>query len=299
MPNPFAAAKTQSVIHWFPGHMNKARRELAERLRKSDLVIELLDARAPRASSNPLLERLRGALPCLKLLTKADLADPVVTDLWVEEFASRGITARAVTTTQRGLGSRIGRLSRSLCPTRVRPGFPVRAMIVGIPNVGKSTLFNTLLGKRKANVEDRPAVTRHQQQAEVGSELVIVDTPGLLWPKLEDQRAAHCLCALGSLGEAAFDPVLVARFALRVLGERYPEALSARYGELELDAGGTPLLERIGRRRGCLVQGGDVDATRAAAIVLGELREGRLGRISLEVPSDHAGDAAQDHLSAE
>lgn len=286
MPNPFAASKTQSVIHWFPGHMNKARRELGERLGKSDLVIELLDARAPRASKNPMLERLRGALPCLKLLTKADLADPVVTELWLRELVSEGTLALAVTTSDRGLGDRLARLSRQLCPDRPRPGFPVRALIVGIPNVGKSTLFNTLLGKRKANVENRPAVTRRQQHAEVGPGLFIVDTPGLLWPKLEDQRGAACLCALGSLGEAAFEPVVVARFALTVLVERYPEAVSARYGMANLDDPSGALLDRIGKKRGCLVRGGEVDLGKAAAIVLGDLREGRLGRISLELPSD-------------
>lgn len=281
--------KTQSVIHWFPGHMNKAKRELSERLRRSDLVIELLDARAPRASANPMLERLRGPLPCLKLLTKADLADPDVTALWRQELAALGAPAEPVTTTEKGLGPRIARQCRKLCPDRARPGFPVRALIVGIPNVGKSTLFNALVGKRKANVENRPAVTRRQQHAEVGPDLFIVDTPGLLWPRLENQRGAQCLCALGSLGEAAFDPVLVARFVLRHLHERYPHALSGRYG-IAPDLDPATALERIGDRRGCLVRGGGIDLGKAAAIVLGELRDGRIGRVSLELPSDYAND---------
>lgn len=276
--------------------MNKARRELKDRVRNSDLVIELIDARAPRASSNPMLEQLRGGLPCLRLITKADLADPQVTTRWLQALTAAGSRAEAVSSSERGLGARLSREAQKLCPQRGRPGFPVRAMIVGIPNVGKSTLFNTLLGKRKANVEDRPAVTRQQQHATVSNELVIVDTPGVLWPKLENQRGAACLAALGSIGEGAFEPILIARFLLEVVRDRYPEALGIRFGMKDLSGNGESLLERVGRVRGCLQRGGLIDETKAAGIVLGELRDGRLGKVSLETPDDYV-ETETDHLS--
>jgi ribosome biogenesis GTPase A len=279
--------KNQSVINWFPGHMNKAKRELKERISNSDVVIELLDARAPRASSNPMLEQLRGRLPCLKLITKADLADPQMTALWRQELSGEGTRAEAVTSSDRGLAQKLTREALALCPNRGRPGFPVRAMIAGIPNVGKSTLFNALLGQRKANVENRPAVTRQQQHATVSQNLVIVDTPGVLWPKLEDQRGAACLAALGSIGEGAFDMVTIACFALEVVRERYPDALKSRFDLRDLEGKGQDLLERVGRKRGCLQRGAEVDLVKAATIALGELRDGRLGRISLETPSDY------------
>jgi ribosome biogenesis GTPase A len=264
--------------------MNKARRELAERFRASDMVIELLDARAPIASANPMLERLRGELPRLCLVTKADLADPAVTARWLETLRREGVRAREVTSTDRNLRTIVTGEGRALCPERIRRGFPVRAMIVGIPNVGKSTLFNTLLEKRKANVENRPAVTRQQQLAEVSRDLVLVDTPGVLWPKLENQRAAACLAAIGSIGEGGFDAVLVARFALGVLLERYPGAVDARFGVTNREA---DPLEGVARRRGCLMRGAGFDLAKAAGIVLSELKSGRAGRVSLETPEDY------------
>jgi ribosome biogenesis GTPase A len=271
--------------------MNKARRELAARLKKSDLVIELLDARAPQASSNPMLSRLRGSLPCLKLMTKIDLADPATTLLWQTRFeASPSTLAQGVEASDPRLSARLSKLAQRLVPKRGSTAFPVRAVIVGIPNVGKSTLFNTLLGAHKADVRDKPAVTRREQHAHVSDTLLIIDTPGVLWPKMTDQRAAYCLAALGSVGEGAFEAVEVARFALAVLRARYTATLSARF-RLEIPSGPTTddaleLLAEIGRRRGCLVKGGSVDLSKAAALVLGELRSGKLGRVSLEVPGD-------------
>jgi ribosome biogenesis GTPase A len=299
LPKTIAPTKNQTVINWFPGHMNKARRELKDRVQNSDLVIELLDARAPKASSNPMLEQLRGRLPCLKLITKADLADPQVTSVWREALSGAGVRVQPVSSSDRGLATRLTEEARKLCPQRGQPGFPVRAMIVGIPNVGKSTLFNGLLGKRKANVQDRPAVTRQQQHATVSQDLVIVDTPGVLWPKLEDQRGATCLAALGSISENAFEPVEIAGFVLELLGERYPEMLRQRYGIKELTQSGGALLDAVGRKRGCLLRGSAVDLTKASQVVLGELRDGRLGRVSLERPEDYSREPESDKAGPE
>lgn len=266
--------------------MNKARRQLAERVKKSDLVVELLDARVPSASQNPMLRSIRRELPCIQLLTKSDLADPKATELWRLHLEGLGAKTDAVVTTDPKLRKRLAKLSQGMVPHRGKPGFPVRAMIVGIPNVGKSTLFNTLLGTHKAGVENRPAVTRREQQAQ-SDDLFIVDTPGVLWPNLEDQRAAQCLCAIGSVGENAYDTQTIARFALGVLSERYAETISDRFN-VDPSEPSDELLASIGRRRGCLVRGQSVDLTKAAAIVLGELRSGKLGRITLELPSDLA-----------
>lgn len=251
------------------------------------MVIELLDARMPRASENPMLKRLRRELPCLKLLTKSDLADPAVTKEWKAALRSERVMAEEVVSTERKLVSQISKLSQQLVPGRGHPGFPVRAMIVGVPNVGKSTLFNTLLGARKAEVKNKPAVTRREQHAQVSEQLLIVDTPGVLWPKLENQRAAYCLAAAGSVGDAAYDPIPVAIFVLELLRERYATAMKQRFKLATLELVGQELLEAVGQRRGCLVKGGEVDMRKAAAAVLSELRNGQIARISFERPSDY------------
>lgn len=274
------------TIKWFPGHMNTARKQIAEAMPKIDIVIEVLDARLPAASGNPLLADLRGQKPFIKLLNKSDLADPQVTGDWVRFFeqSGRGLRALAINAASNKEASRLPKLCRSLVPQRGVPGRPLRVMVMGIPNVGKSTLINTLAGKRIARVGDRPAITRSAQQIDLRNGVMLFDTPGILWPNLEDQQGAYCLAASGAIGDNAMDYPSVARFAVDYLMARYSELLMRRYKIETLPATADQLLEEIGRRRGCLEAGGRVDAQRAAEVLLRDLQSGRIGRISLETP---------------
>ncbi len=275
-------------IKWFPGHMNTARKQIAEAMPKIDLAIEVLDARLPAASGNPLLADLRRQKPFIKVLNKADLADPQVTGNWIRYFegSGRGLRALAINAANSKEAARLPKLCRSLVPQRGVPGRPLRVMVMGIPNVGKSTLINTLAGKRIARVGDRPAITRSAQQIDLRNGVMLFDTPGILWPNLEDQQGAYCLAASGAIGDNAMDYPSVARFAVDYLMKRYPEMLMRRYKITTLPATADQVLEEIGRRRGCLEAGGRVDAHRTAEVLLRDLQSGRIGRISLETPSE-------------
>lgn len=288
-------------IHWFPGHMNRARREIADALRQVDVVIELVDARLPLSSRNPLLAKLAAKKPILTVFSKADLADAGATAAWLDAWPGPRPLALSMTDAKsvRPLLARC----RELAPHRGGPGRTLRTMIVGIPNVGKSTLINSLTGRKVAKVGDRPAITRHAQRVELDRDLSIFDSPGVLWPKLDDQQGAHRLAASGAVGEAAFELVDVACWAVLFVSARYAEALAARFelaDELPRILASTSadprdssravaLLEAIGRRRGALRSGGRVDLERAADLFLRDLRAGKLGGISFETPADHAG----------
>lgn len=277
------------TINWYPGHMSQARRALRDRLKRSDMVLEVLDARLPRSSQNPMLASLRGALPCLRVLTKPDLADPSATALWVTELAKDGATVLPLDATNKQSAKVIVRECRKLVPNRGKPGFPVRVTIVGIPNVGKSTIFNTLVGKKKAVVRDQPAVTRQQQRVEVPGGLWLVDTPGVLWPKLNDQVGAQRLAISGAIRNNALDLTYVARFAVAFMRERYASEFAARFGLVELPEDPDALLEAVAQRRGCLTRGVGLDLAKASEIVLGEIRAGQICRISFETPADFEG----------
>jgi len=272
-------------IDWYPGHMAKASKQLAEAMRKIDLVFEVLDARLPFSSANPQLDQLRGHKPCVKLLNKNDLADPEVTRKWVKYFdAQFGVKTLPLESRQRAEVGLLPKLCRRLVPHRGLPGKPLRVIVVGIPNVGKSTLINTLAGKKIARVGDKPAVTTCHQQIDLRNGILLSDTPGLLWPNLGDQRGANRLATSGAIGENAFEYVSVAEFAADFLKQRYPQRLTERY---KLDAiPDTPyaLVEEIGRRRGCLIRGGEVDMERASELFIREIRAGKLGRLSFEDP---------------
>lgn len=276
------------IIDWYPGHMKKARAQIVEMLPLIDLFIEVLDARLPHSSSNPLLERLRKDKPCIKVLNKSDLADPTITNAWVKHFDKlQGVKALPLEATDRRSVGLLPKLCRKLVPNRGQKGQkPLRVMIIGIPNVGKSTLINTLAGKKIARVGDKPAITTCPQQIDLRNGILLSDTPGLLWPVLDDQAGAFRLAASGAIGENAYDTTAVSLETARFLAERYPVLLQKRYKLNELAATPTEMLEEVGRRRGCLVSGGDVDLHRAAELLLRELRGGKVGRISLERPTD-------------
>ena len=277
-------------IEWFPGHMAKARREIAEAIAKIDVVIEMLDARLPVSSANPLLEKLRHGKPCIKVLNKHDLADPEVTHDWVRHFELQaGVRALPLEAKQPAEVGQISKLCRKLAPRRGKPGKTLRAMVIGIPNVGKSTLINTLAGKKIARVGDKPALTTCTQQIDLRNGIHLNDTPGLLWPVMSDQKGAYRLATSGAVGDNAMDYVEVALFAAEFLMQRYPQGLQGRYKFAVLPESPAATLEEIGRRRGCLASGGEVDLQRAAEVLLWELRAGKLGRISLEEPELETG----------
>ena len=274
------------TIQWFPGHMSKALVQIEDLIKQIDVVIEVLDARLPFSSSNHRLVVLRRNKPWIKVLNKHDLADPAVTKAWVREFELQaGVRALPLSAKRHADTKPLIRLCQGLAPKRGRPGFPVRTMVVGIPNVGKSTLINTLAGKRMAKVGDRPALTTTTQQIDLRNGIVLSDTPGVLWPEMSDQEGAYRLATSGAIGDNAMDSTSVGLFAGEYLLQRYPELLKGRYGLQELPVSSHDLIEAVGRRLGCLAAGGKVDLNRASEAFLRELRAGKIGRISLEEPS--------------
>lgn len=279
------------TIQWFPGHMNAARRKAAETMAKIDVVIEVVDARLPAASSNPMIEELRKARqrPCLKVLNKSDLADPEATQAWLDHFNSQpGMKAVANCCKKPNEVARIPRLCQQLAPHRNDGTKPLRMLIMGIPNVGKSTLMNAL-GKRKvAKVGDEPAVTKQQQRLDLSPTMSLTDTPGLLWPKIEYDLDGFMLAASHAVGVNAVSEEDVAYQLGDLLLAAYPERLKERYKLTSTDIDGVELVQTVGRKRGCVGKGGVLDIEKAALVLLGEYRSGALGLVSLETPASRA-----------
>lgn len=271
-------------LQWFPGHMAKARRELAALMSSVDLVIEVLDARMPQSSRNPLVAELRKDTPCLRVLTKSDLADPVVTRAWLAHFVASDAGLAIATSTDRAADTRARVMSACEALPNERVGKTTRALIAGIPNVGKSTLLNTLMGRTVALVSDRPAVTRQQQRVVLSNGMVVTDTPGLMSPKIEDEAAALRLAFGGAIPATAVDYETIALSVGPYLSARYPQLLQARFKLGTVPEGGAELLEAIGARRGFLRAQGALDTSKAAEVLVNEFRSGKLGRISLERP---------------
>ena len=283
--------KDEQTIQWYPGHMTKARRAMEADLKLVDAVCELLDARIPYASRNPDIDALCRNKPRLVILNRADMADPAMTRRWSEAFRARGLmTLETDSKSRRGI-SRFGPAVRELLSGKLaqysakgQVGRTLRVMVVGVPNVGKSTLINAVSGRKGARAENRPGVTRGKQWVTVDQGLELLDTPGILWPRFEDMQVGRHLAYTGAVKEQVVDQEELAAGLMSLLAERYPAVLSERYG---IDcAGRSPweLLEAAGRRRGFLVSGGEVDLERSCRMILEEFRNGRLGRFTLETP---------------
>lgn len=285
------------TINWYPGHMHKARREIKNALPEIDVVIEMLDARLPFSSSNPVLGNLARHKPTLKLLSKSDLADPAITAEWVAYFNEQNNTrALPIITSDIKTLQPIAQICQQLA-SEVRISRSARALVIGIPNVGKSTLINSLAGRKIAKVGNEPAVTKRQQKIQVGERLQITDTPGVLWPRIENRNSAYRLAASGAIRNTAMDYADVGLWTAESLLLSYPAALMARYNLKQLPATGELLLTEIATRRGGLRAGGLVDLHRASEVLLHDLRGGQLGLITLERPTDIALELEAERLS--
>ncbi|MGC3964869.1 MAG: ribosome biogenesis GTPase YlqF [Rhodocyclaceae bacterium] len=278
-------------IQWFPGHMTSARKKAAETMERIDLVIEVCDARLPEASSNPIIRELRLARqrPCLKVLNKADVADPEITAQWLAYYdAQPGVKAVALSAKKPSDVARVPALCRALAPHRNDGTKPLRMMIMGIPNVGKSTLMNALLKRRVAAVGDEPAVTKSQQSLDLGNNMTLTDTPGMMWPKIEFDGDGYMLAASHAIGRNAVIEEEVAAHLGDMVLARYGDLLADRYGIDVSGMDGVALVEAVAKRRGCRIKGGGLDLEKASLILLTDYRTGVLGRISLESPESRA-----------
>ena len=277
-------------IQWFPGHMTAARKHATDAMKSIDVVVEVLDARLPEASSNPMIHAIRTHRnrPCLKLLNKADLADPDVTAAWLKFFNSQPNTkAVAISARKPGDAGRIQSLAQSLAPHRDDNLKPLRVIIMGIPNVGKSTLMNALVKKKVAATGDEPAITKSIQRIHLNPRLTLYDTPGLMWPKIEHESDGLMLAASHAIGRNAIIDEEVATFLGNLLQARYPAMLTARYGcTPAMD--GVAVIEHIAARRGYRIKGGAPDLEKAAFTLLQDYRDGLIGRVSLETPETRA-----------
>ena len=272
-------------IQWYPGHMHKAGKEMRKILPSVDLVIEILDARIPFSSENPMLAQIRGDKPRIKILNKRDLADDATTALWREHFQRQNnIHTLALSMRQPDEARALIPLCRQLAAKRLKSGRSATAMIMGIPNVGKSTLINTLTGKTIAKTGNEPAVTKGQQRIELARDLTLLDTPGMLWPNVENRDSGYRLAVTGAIRDTAITHEDVASYAAEYLLAHYPDRLRERYAMTALPDSDYEFLLALGRQRGCLRPGGEVDLDKVAKLLLNEIRGGKLGGLTFETP---------------
>ena len=272
------------MIQWYPGHMHRAKKEFQKILPQIDLVIEVLDARIPFSSQNPLLERLRKDKPCIKLLNKSDLADQSIVSLW-KDYIERDSSVSAVICNQTDiLLHNLPQLCRSLIPARKNRSSTIYALIAGIPNVGKSTLINKLAGRSIAKTGNEAALTRMQQRIEITADLMLIDTPGMLWPKIENENSGYRLAATGAIRDTAIELQEVASFIADFLLAHYPTIAQHRYQLPTLPQNDIEFLEQVARKRGCIVSGGRIDYEKVSRLLVSELRSGEFGGICLETP---------------
>ncbi|MHC4221332.1 MAG: ribosome biogenesis GTPase YlqF [Planctomycetota bacterium] len=272
------------MIQWYPGHMHKAKKEFQKILPQADLVIEVLDARIPFSSQNPLLAQLRKDKPCIKLLNKSDLADKAVVSTWQARLERDSSVKTLVCHHGDVLTRKLPLLCRSMIPQRDNRSSMIYALIAGVPNVGKSTLINKLAGRNVAKTGNEAALTRMQQRIEINPDLMLIDTPGMLWPKIENENSGYRLAATGAIRDTAIDLQEVASFVAEFLLADYPGIVQHRYALQTLPDSDIALLEAIAKKRGCIVSGGKVDYEKVSRLLISELRNGELGGICLETP---------------
>jgi ribosome biogenesis GTPase A len=273
-------------IHWYPGHMHKAQKEMKELLPQVDLLIEVLDARIPYSSENPAIALLRGDKPCIKVLSKSDLADPDITAMWQDHLEQeRGVKTFATTTDQPGKMKLLIDLCRQMLPVKDAGIKTINTMIVGIPNVGKSTLINILADRIIAKTGNEPAVTKSQQRINLGSGIVLFDTPGILWPKVENPNSSYRLATTGAIKDTAMEYDDVGFFAADYLIKAYPELLKVRYKLDSIPDTEVAFLDMAAAARGALTAGGRVNMHKICELLVNEFRSGKIGRISLETPA--------------
>lgn len=273
------------AINWYPGHMLRARKKIKEVMPHIDLVIEVLDARIPYSSENPVVSELRGHRPAIKILNKDDLADPNITKAWLAHFEKEtNVKAIALSSDRKGQIRQIPALCQKMATLKKGSVKTLRVMIMGIPNVGKSTLINILAGKAVAKVGDEPAVTKRQQRISLDHNIELYDSPGMLWPRMESVDIGYRLAVSGAIKNTALDFDDVGLYAAIFLLKNYPQSVVERYKLKEMPDSGNELLEVIARKRGGLRAGGKIDLYKASEILLHEYRMGKLGRVSLETP---------------
>lgn len=275
---------------WYPGHMTKTRRIIEEDIRLIDLMIELLDARIPMSSRNPDIDRLSQGKARFIILNKADMADPEATKEWMDYFTSRGIVCVSIDSRNTGDAKKLLPKIMTACREKIernkRRGIknrPIRAMVAGIPNVGKSTFINSFAGRKIATTGNKPGVTRGKQWVRLSSEVELLDTPGILWPKFEDQSVGEKLAMIGAIKENVIPTEEIAVLVIKTLNAIDRDIVTQRY-DIEYDDEPAVLLENIGRKRGCLIKGGEVDLYKASKILWDEFKNGKLGRFTLEKP---------------
>ena len=281
-------------IQWYPGHMTKAKRAMKEDIKLIDLVIELVDARVPLSSRNPDIDDLAKGKARMVLLNKSDLADERVNAQWAAWFEAKNIHAVKVDSRNKGTLKQVQSVVQEACKEKIerdrKRGImnrPIRTMVVGIPNVGKSTFINSFAGKACAKTGNKPGVTKGNQWIRLNKTLELLDTPGILWPKFEDQAVGLKLALIGSINDQILNKDDLACQCIRILKERYPGMVTQRFGLETEDKEPAAILEDVARLRSCLMKGGELDIARAAAMVLDDFRAGKLGRVTLERPEDY------------
>lgn len=272
------------AIHWYPGHMYKANKDMAEILPQVDVVIELLDARLPFSSANPSIAKFSENKPCIKIFSKADLADDATTELWRIHYEQQGAKTLSLGIDKSQSRHKVMQQIRALVPHKGEAGKTIMAMIAGIPNVGKSTLINALAQRNIAKTGNEPAITKMQQRIKLEEHIALLDTPGILWPKIPNENSGYRLAATGAIKSTAMSSDDVAFYVVEYMLKHYPESLKNRYGFDTLPETELEFLEMLGHQRGCLRSRGRVDLDKVSNIVINELRDGSLGKISFETP---------------